>query len=73
MNLLEVKKGKRLQFINHEDDSFLEVFQTTDRREELANGFKIILNGKLIDSFKSFPPFSQKCKELIEEWELEEY
>jgi hypothetical protein len=73
MNLINVKKGIRLQFINYEYDHFMEVFLRKDRQEPNENGYRILLNGKLVASFETFPPFSSKCKALINEWDLEEY
>ncbi len=73
MNLIEVKKGNRVQFINHKHDYFMEAFLIVDREEGSANGYKIMLNGKLAGSFKAYQPFSKKCRALITEWQLEEY
>jgi len=73
MTLKEVKNGKRVQFINHESDQFMEAFKVSDRKEEWINGFKIMLNGKLVHTSKTFTPFKTKCDSLILEWELEEY
>lgn len=72
MNLTEVKKGKRIQFINDEHNYFMEVFRVIDRNKEIENGFKIRFNGKLIHSYTEFQPFSKKCRNLINEFELNE-
>ncbi len=73
MELINVKKGKRVQFINHEFDHFMEAFLVKDRKEAWANGFKIILNGKLVHTSQTFKSFKTKCNTLISEWDLEEY
>lgn len=73
MELIKVKQGKRLQFINYEYDHFMEVFMVNDRPENRSNGYKIRLNGELVGDFKTYPLFSKKCKNLIKDYELEEY
>ncbi|WP_116772513.1 hypothetical protein [Maribacter litoralis] len=72
MNLTGVKKGKRIQFVNDEHNHFMEVFRVMDRNMEVENGFKIRLNGELIHSYSEFQPFSRKCRDLINEFELDE-
>ncbi|MFD0798479.1 hypothetical protein ACFQZJ_13485 [Maribacter chungangensis] len=72
MKLIEVKKGKRAQFVNDEHNHFMEVFLVSGRNIAAENGYKIRLNGSLINSFSEFQPFSRKCRELITELELEE-
>ncbi|WP_161595364.1 hypothetical protein [Maribacter aurantiacus] len=73
MELIKVKQGKRLQFINNEYEHFMEVFQVTDRPEQSENGYKIRLNGELVGDFRTYPPFSKECKTLIKDYKLEEY
>lgn len=73
MKLIEVKKGKRAQFINHEHDYFLEAFLVNESKDISKIEYKILFNGQLIGRYETYALFSKKCRDLVKEWNLQKF
>lgn len=79
MTQLELKKGTRFLFDNErhqtsigkDDIRCAEVFFEESKTQSWVTGFKIMFNGALIHSSKTFWPLKKRLDRLVNDWELD--